>query len=167
MYLFLKGSGRGQLFIELQCLTQALVFSVSSCQILIIVYQDLRTHIYFNSILQFQGEGSNIVNSRVLSGKFVSNLLFLGSCNVALSIIENQEILSGFHFIILRCMIMVTSRHPEGRLSTIHRDTRLEQSVCLAFLVIGYSSRSPPPPPRSFHNLLIRPKLNPEKKTHE
>lgn len=143
MYLFLKGSGRGQLFIELQCLTQALVFSVSSCQILISLSGS--THIY-TSIVQFQGEGSNIVNSRLSSGKFVSNLLFLGSCNIALSIIENQEILSGFHFIILRCMIMVTSRHPEGQLSTIHRDTRLEQSVCLAFLVIGYSSRSPPPP---------------------
>lgn len=40
------------------------------------------------------------------------------------------------------------------------------KSVCLAFLVISYSSRSPPHPPRSFHNLLIRPKLNPEKKRH-
>lgn len=117
------------------------------------------THIY-TSTLQFQGEGSNIVNSRLSSGKFVSNLLCLvGSCNIALSIIENQEILSGFHFIILRCMIMVTSRHPEGRLSTIHRDTRLELRVFAQLFLLSATVQDPPPP-----SIFSQPKLNPEKK---
>lgn len=90
MYLFLKGSSRGQLFIVLQCLTRSLVFSFSSCQILITVISlSGSKHIYI-SILQFYGEGSTLWIAES-SRKFVSNLLFLGSCNIALSIIENLE----------------------------------------------------------------------------
>lgn len=67
----------------------------------------------------------------------------------------------------------MTPRHHEGWLSTIHRDTSctwLEQSVCLAFLVIGLQGATVqdplPPSPQPFPNLLIRPKLNPGKKRH-
>lgn len=68
---------------------------------------------------------------------------------------------------------MFDPRHPEGWLSTIHRDTSctwLELSVCLAFLVIGLQGATVqdplPPSPQPFPNLLIRPKMNPEKKRH-